>query len=170
MQIMQHKRNITLGEVYIVSTPEIVWTVLGSCVAIVLYHPKLKKGAICHAQLPHQLDKAAHCEKECPRKCNREKQNGVLLMKYLDCSFNFMIARINEMGLNTSELQAHLYGGGNSLSLVLQGKTVGEQNILLAKELLKKHHIEIVEQDVLGNLGRKIFFDFNSNKSTVHYL
>lgn len=170
MQIIVNKRNITLGEVYVVEKPEIVWTVLGSCVAIILYHPQSGRGAICHAQLPHQHEKENYCFDECPRRCNRESKTGVLIMKYLDCSFNLMMDKMKEMGFKNNSLQAHLFGGSNALGLTLNGKTVGDKNISLAEELLDRQKIKVLERDVLGNVGRKIEFNFFTGSSRITYL
>ena len=50
------------GEVVISTAPQNVWTVLGSCISIVLYSRRLKVSAICHAKLPEQKK---NTEKHC---------------------------------------------------------------------------------------------------------
>jgi len=40
------------GEMYITEKPALVSTVLGSCVSVTMFNPRLQIGAICHGLLP----------------------------------------------------------------------------------------------------------------------
>ncbi len=62
--------NLQIGDIfYIAEEPTIIWTILGSCVAVVFYNKRLKISAICHAQLPGEKLQGEQCSDNCPIRC-----------------------------------------------------------------------------------------------------
>jgi chemotaxis protein CheD len=130
------------GEMYFGETPALVTTVLGSCVAIILYNRRFRLGAVCHSMLP-----AGTCDDE-----------G---FKYLNCAIHEMLDRFLARGIGSTEIEAKLFGGGDVL--MTKGgngsnKTVGRQNIETALELVKREGLKLTSCDLGGGSGRKILF------------
>ena len=48
--------NVGIADYAISSSPDILRTILGSCVGICLYDPELKIGGMCHIMLPSMKD------------------------------------------------------------------------------------------------------------------
>jgi chemotaxis protein CheD len=128
------------GEMYFAETPAQVITVLGSCVTIILHHRRLRLGAICHALLP-----AGACD-----------EDG---LRYLNCAMHEMLDLFLIRGIPGREIEAKLFGGGDVLmSSGSGGKTVGQQNIEAALELVENESLKLISCDLGGVSGRKISF------------
>ncbi len=44
--------NLQPGELYVARGPTVLWTILGSCVGVTLWSPRIGAGALCHGVLP----------------------------------------------------------------------------------------------------------------------
>lgn len=121
--------------------PYLVNTILGSCVAVCLYDPVLKIGGINHYMLP--------------------LWNGVGLAspKYGNIAIEKLLEKITEMGSQKKNLIAKVFGGGEVIDTQISQFNIGERNILIAQETLKKLNIRISGQSVGGKNGRKIQFN-----------
>lgn len=154
------------GDTYISTGPAKVWTVLGSCVSVILYSPSQKIGAMCHAQLPERRDKGHQCRDYCPNPCYKElPENGIY--KYVTCAIRFMMEKLTSRGVSTADLEASLFGGANRFNIKITGKSVGEENQEIAKKMLSKYNIVIKNVDIGGKSSRKIEFDAGSGKISV---
>lgn len=141
--IDSHTHNIYLkpGEVLVAREPVLVSTVLGSCVAVTMFSPACRVGAICHAMLP---DNAGRDEN----------------LRYVDTALRHIFRKVVEYGAG-SDLVVKLFGGakvldaGNNES---SGRTVGEQNVVRALEVLDALGLKVTTADTGGIVGRKLFF------------
>jgi chemotaxis protein CheD len=141
--IDSHTHNIYLkpGEVLVAREPVLVSTVLGSCVAVTMFSPACRVGAICHAMLP---DNAGRDEN----------------LRYVDTALRHIFRKVVEYGAG-SDLVVKLFGGakvldaGNNES---SGRTVGEQNVVRALEVLDSLGLKVTSADTGGIVGRKLFF------------
>jgi chemotaxis protein CheD len=145
--IADHSCNAFLkpGEVIISSNPVLVSTVLGSCVAVTMYSPEKRVGAICHAMLPNNL-----------------KHRDNLL--YVESAVRCIHCKMIEYG-GEGDLVIKLFGGAQ----VLAGchstgtrRSVGEQNIAQARKILGQLGLAIATEDVGGNSGRKLLFSIKT--------
>jgi len=138
------KISLNIGQIVIVSDPTVISTVLGSCVSICLYSPKGIAGMI-HYALPYQFE---HNQEEDP-------------LRYGDQAIPILI---NEVKKLTSEpltiFKAKIIGGANCLVRANGGgfNNIGEQNIQMARDILKSVKIEVVGEHVGGEVGRKVYF------------
>jgi len=114
---------------------------IGSCVAITLYDPKLKIGALAHAMLPPHSRLAGH---------------GTPDTKYIDTAIDEMLKRMLTCGARKQDLEAKIIGGANMFSIL--DSDIGKQNVLSAKEKLKKEGIKIAGECVGGSIGRSVEF------------
>ncbi len=127
------------GYIYLPKTPTVVSTVLGSCVAVILWDRKRRSGGINHFQLPS-------CK-------NAEKPTA----RYGDASTLMLIRMMVQEGSSLKHLEAQLFGGAYNRRI--SSKDVGRENVRMARSILARHGIRVVSEDVGGELGRKIIFD-----------
>jgi two-component system, chemotaxis family, protein-glutamate methylesterase/glutaminase len=116
----------------------IISTLLGSCVAVALFDPETKIGGLNHYLLPSP----SSYDKPSPR--------------YGTIAIEELISEMKKLGAKPSRLQAKIYGGGNVITNVLNGPSIGSLNIALAEKVLKSLNIPIVEKNVAGNKARTI--------------
>ena len=128
------------GELAIAERPALISTVLGSCVAVTMFTPRLGVGAICHAMLPH---------------CT-----GPGGVRFVDRALSHMLERFDKFGLARSELVVKMFGGADMFEQVrpAPAPTVGRQNIQAATELLKNAGVRLAATDTGGRQGRKLLF------------
>lgn len=142
-------KNITIlqGEYFVGNKDYIVSTLLGSCVSTILWHPIHKVGAISHCLSHTRLN-----ENKLP-----------LNAKYCDEVIDIMLSKLKFMGISSKECQAKVFGGA-SMSEGYKSVQTGIKNVETALAQLRKHHIPVMAQDVLGNKHRKIIFYIDSGK------
>lgn len=145
------------GELYITKKSELITTILGSCISIVLFDEQNSIGGINHYMLP-----AAPPE---------SKKNSVLpITRFGEYAIKTLIQEMINQGASLKNLKAKIFGGSNVLNFSskkderkkdVQKKDalIGEENINFARKFLKKIGIPIVSEDVGGVSSRKIFFD-----------
>lgn len=141
--IASHKHNIYLkpGEVVVADNALLVSTVLGSCVAVTMFSPSRGIGAICHAMLP-----------------NCAGFTGDL--RYVDAAIPHIYREVVKYGV-VSDLVVKLFGGAKVLAVGGCSdvrRTVGEQNVTCAQEILSMLGLAIDNADIGGFVGRKLYF------------
>ena len=149
---------LSIGELFISRDPVQVWTVLGSCVSVVLYSRKSKIGAICHAQLPSKDFHGDDCRANCPNPCYRRAPNSNDF-KYVSCSVNYMINKMKDLGASSNDMYAAVFGGSNVFNIMNDGKSVGQKNAEIAIDILNAHKIKVLRTDLGGKGSRKIVFN-----------
>jgi len=163
---MTKEQFLNIGEVIVAKSPKTVWTVLGSCVSVVLYSKEYKTGAICHAQLPEKLNIIERCTDYCPKPCYNEYDEDNAL-RFVSCAISFMLDKLNKTGIPFTSLNAGIYGGSNRFQFMIDNKTIGERNVEIARKLLKGKGIRITKEDVGGSQSRKIIFNLETGKVEV---
>lgn len=154
------------GDTFISSGPAFVWTVLGSCVTVILYSSRLKISAVCHAQLPQHSDWQEKCFEFCPGPCYKNLPSS-FTNKFVTCAIHYMINSLNKLGVQNSEIEASLYGGASRFGIKFKGKGIGERNIAAAKELLARLNIRIKNEDTGGTVSRRIELDAESGEAKI---
>jgi len=150
------------GELYITKKSELITTILGSCISIVLFDEQNSIGGINHYMLP-----AAPPE---------SKKNSVLpITRFGEYAIKTLIQEMINQGASLKNLKAKIFGGSNVLNFSSKkderkkdaqkkDALIGEENINFARKFLKKIGIPIVSEDVGGVSSRKIFFDTTNYK------
>ena len=134
-----------------------IHTLLGSCVSITLWHPRLQVGGMCHFTLPKRNGT--------PRAS--DDPDG----RYADEAMELF--RRSALGRRTrlAEYQAKIFGGGNMIRERGQSveDTVGTRNATAAMQLLMQAGIEILVAHV-GEFGhRRIAFDIGTGDVWVRH-
>ncbi len=140
------------------SAPVAVVTVLGSCVAITMYEPTRRIGAICHALLP-QCDLASKCRSRCD-------QPG----KYVECAVKVMLKQFDRHNIYRKDIQVKIFGGAN---MFLQSDEsvciypIGSLNVEMARRVIRDAGLKIVADDTGGKRKKKIIFYLATGKVLV---
>ncbi len=132
------------GELVMSKKPAEISTVLGSCVSVVFYLPRLQMGGMCHAVLP--------------RDDNRD--NGVM-GKYVDQSIRYMYEYISALQVKRSDIVVKLFGGASMFGHEDENRrdlAVGAQNVREALDSLRNVGLVPNVSDIGGERGRKLIF------------
>ncbi len=143
-----NESSVGMGQIVVAQNPNRLGAVLGSCVGIALYHPRLRVGALAHVVLPCSNGQAANPG------------------KYADTAVSHMLCLLRQRGVETAGLLARLVGGAMMFgpSGAVQ---IGRDNVLAATEALQAAGIRVAAQDVGGQKGRRITLDCRTGQLTV---
>jgi chemotaxis protein CheD len=122
---------------------------LGSCIAVSIYDPALRKGGMLHYMLPESsID---------PEK-GRQNPN-----MFADTGIGRLLKAASDMGMNLRRLVVHLAGGAQVLDP--QGTfQIGKRNYLAAKKILWKAGVLIAAEAVGGEVSRTVRLEVGSGK------
>ncbi|WP_319777970.1 chemotaxis protein CheD [Maridesulfovibrio sp.] len=138
------------GDAYIGVKPTIVSTVLGSCVAISMFSPRTRQGAICHAFLPSRSE------------IKNVNEPSVQICRYVDTAVAHLLKSMNRLGVKKNELEVKLFGGATGLTYSQVRPScalgIGNRNVDAALKHLKEQDLKPRSMDVGGNVGRKLLF------------
>lgn len=142
------------AELFAEAQPNVVSTVLGSCVAVCLYDTKLQIGGINHYMLPLW------------------NGTGLASPKYGNIAIIKLLERMEKLGSTKANLVAKVFGGGDVLNKSGKESTfnIGKRNAQLALDMLAEHKIPIIAQSLGGNRGRQIVFNTNTNEVRQKYV
>ena len=133
------------GEFYFGQGRTRVHTLLGSCVAITLWHPVKQVGGMCHYLLAS-------------RGLNQRLSQG----HYADEVVHLFLDAIRKARTQPHEYEVKVFGGGNmfaALAPVPRSVNVSQSNIQVAARLLQQHGFNIKATDVGGAGHRKIYLE-----------
>lgn len=129
------------GQMYIGREADTAHTLLGSCVAVTLWHPQRLIGGMCHFLLPSRQRKAG------------EELDG----RYGDEALDAMVAEIRRFGTEPGDYLAHLYGGADTLPEGAGVKfNIGERNIEQGWTLIDQHGFQLQGVDVGEDVPRTV--------------
>ena len=140
--------NVTLapGEFYFGGGHTRVQTLLGSCVAITVWHPVKRIGGMCHYLLS-------------TRGTNQKAAKGY----YADDAVEMFLKEIRRNNTKPFEYEVKLFGGANMFVCTSNNKgptNVAANNILNGKILLQQSGFsKIKSKDVGGTSHRKIYLE-----------
>ena len=144
------------GEFYFGDRNTRIRTILGSCVSITLWHPKLLIGGMCHYMLPGRHGR------------QMKQADG----KYADEAFGLLLEEIRRSGTVLDEYEVKLFGGGNMFprQMDMGDNHIGTKNTEAGRYLVK-HHGLIPRSEHLGGSGhRTVIFDIWSGHVWVRHL
>lgn len=139
---MKKRVNIHIGEYHASDRPTVIYTLVGSCVAVCLYDPVRKIGGMNHILLPGQADL---------KKFDMPARYGINAMELL-------INKIMRLGGDRRSLIAKAFGGAHLLPSIPKGTGVGKKIAEFVVEFLRKESIRVVRQDLEGHESRKVYF------------
>ena len=125
---------------------------LGSCVAIALYDPAQRIGALGHIMLPS------------PALARGARGAGT----FPDTAVPHMLEEMYRLGAR-QPIIAKLVGGARMFATLMpQGVlSMGERNVQATREALRRAGVALVAQDTGGDFGRSVRFDTGTGVVTV---
>lgn len=127
-------------------------TLLGSCVAITLWHPAKQWGGMCHFLLPSRANRG----------------QAALDGRYGDEAIEMLVQSIKRTGTKPGDYLAHLYGGADTMPDGMNVKfNVGQRNIEQGWALIDQHGFQLQDVDVGDNVPRTVSLDLPSGKVEV---
>lgn len=133
-------RNINPGG-WAIETERPISTLLGSCVAVCLFDPKLKIGGMNHFLLPSRTSGAS---------------DDIDVIMNGDYSMEVLVNGLLNKGAKKTRLVAKAFGGGAIISSIKMD--IGGRNSAFAREWLERESIPLVASDFNGPWSRKVVF------------
>lgn len=134
---------VPIGGMQFNYSPKILKTIVGSCVAIMLYSRSDKFGSLAHVMLP---------------KADRHKSNSY---KYADYAIINMLSLFSSKGYKSKDIVSKLVGGAkiyfSSQDSIIPD--IGKENVYICRKILIEKNIPIISEDVFGIFGRTVFFN-----------
>ncbi len=123
-------------------------TVLGSCISMTFWHPRLLVGGMCHYMLPNRSHER--------RGTSTARIDG----RYADEAIALLMQEIDAIGSSHREFEVKLFGGGN----MFPGRSnvenhVGARNVETARLLVAKYGFNCVAEHMGGHGHRNVMFD-----------
>jgi chemotaxis protein CheD len=132
-------RTLHPGDVACADRGEVLSTLLGSCVAVILTDPRRTVGVMCH--IVHSKPPLSH-EKS-------STSYGAVAIEAMD---RLLLAR----GISLRLCEAYVYGGGNMFPGLITQPHVGEANALWTLTTLREHGVRVIGQDLGGQVYRRL--------------
>ena len=125
-------------------------TMLGSCVAITLWHPRLRIGGMCH----YLLSRRAAPPADHPGPSGR----------YADEAVQLFLRELGRTGTRPAEYQAKIFGGGDQFPGGSPGPAphVPQDNIETGLLLLREHGFRLTARHLGGTGSRQLVFDLGT--------
>jgi chemotaxis protein CheD len=150
-------KHITLqpGEFHFSRDNVRVHTLLGSCVAITLWHPQKHIGGMCHYMLP----------------CSGPSKR-LELGFFADGAISMFLKEIKKHHTHPRDYQVKLFGGSNMLRQLNSNHhylNVAEKNIAAGLNLLAKHGFNVQNMDLGGSTHRQVYLELWNGDVWVKY-
>jgi chemotaxis protein CheD len=153
MKLSQDVIDIFLnpGEIFFGDSQMRIRTLLGSCVAITVWHPQLHIGGMCHYMLPaRQRGKSTNLDG-----------------RYADEAILLLIREILRQQTDPHSYEVKVFGGGNMFSHIAMRSAardinIADRNIIAGQEILKQHGFAVAAEHLGGSGHRNIIFEIST--------
>jgi chemotaxis protein CheD len=139
------------GDFYFGDEHTRIRTILGSCVSITMWHPRLKQGGMCHYMLPE-------------RRANSPRR---LDGRYADDAIALFMRELLSNRTKPEDYEVKVFGGGRMFLRQRRiempaSMDVGTRNIEVGRRLLREHGFHIRAEHLAGDGHRNVIFDIAS--------
>lgn len=134
------------GEYHISKKPEIVETLVGSCVSVCLFNIKTGRAAMNHF-LQDQPS------------LNSESNIG----NFGSTATEYIITTLMKIDSNPGHYRGQIFGGAAVVKNVSNHNIIGKNNIEIAQKILSQYRIRVIREETGGERGRRIRFDTSNN-------
>jgi len=148
--------NLAPGDfVYGVRGKQRYFTVLGSCISVVLWHPASRFYAMCHYINPQTPPGESSC--------------SLIKGRYADQVLPYLEKQVLKHQINPAELELTLCGGASSAAAdsLARHYQIARLNIEVAHEFIRKNQWQIKLEDTGGQLARRLRFDSKTGELEV---
>ncbi len=134
------------GDLFVGDAGFRIRTLLGSCVSITLWHPRLRIGGMSHFLLPSRGARARDTD---------------LDGRYGDEALALLMRDLRQAGVPPTQCQAKVFGGGNMFPGQSAAGTilVGQRNGEAARALLRDQGIAVTSESLFGDGHRQVIFE-----------
>ncbi|GIU73864.1 MAG: chemoreceptor glutamine deamidase CheD [Bryobacteraceae bacterium] len=145
---------VGVGDCRVTDEPvELVTYALGSCIAVVIWHPVAKVGGLLHFMLPDSS-------------VDRDTQGRANPYRYADTGTPLLFRAAYERGAEKRRLLVRLAGGAN---VVDTGGVfnIGKRNYAAVRKILWKAGVLVHGEDVGGAVSRTVRLEVATGRCTV---
>lgn len=141
MEVLLHP-----GEFYFGDADTRIRTLLGSCVAITVWHPSERIGGMCHYMLPTRHRRTAG-----------EPLNG----KYADEAVAWLLEQMAGAGTTPFDYQIKMFGGGRQFVDTVSAAAIDvpERNVQVGLDLLAASGLALTARHLGGTGHRQVILD-----------
>lgn len=143
--------SIGIAGLKLVSAPDRIRTVLGSCIGIAMYDRVAKIGGLAHIILPSSKEGSGD-----PR-------------KFADTAVDILLEELIAAGSERKRIAAKIAGGAAMFGPVCAGG-LGDRNSEAVRSRLKHYSIRLAGEAVGGTKGRKMLLDPATGKVQVEVI
>lgn len=149
----ENEIDVRIGAMEVAKNPKVLRTVLGSCVALILYDKVSRVGGMAHIFLPQKKEN------------NQFEPDS----KFANTAPKALLDAIVEMGAKRQNTFAFMVGGGNIFKPLKKNNqpTVAEMNIANTKTAVAEIKIPLVGCDVGRDNGCKVKFDLSNGDMQI---
>ena len=146
------------GELYFGDGHTRVRTLLGSCVAIAVWHPLRRIGGLCHYMLPSRA--------AAPRWRGHDHGHA-LDGRYGDEAMLMFLRHMRAAGTGPAEYDAKLFGGGRMFDS--NGIDIPHKNVAMGRELVAFHGLRLRAEHLGGSGHRNLQFEIWSGDAYLRF-
>ena len=135
------------GEFYFGENNTRIRTLLGSCVAVTLWHPGRHIGGMCHYMLPERPSSGA---------------GAPLDGRYADEAIQLFLRELRASRTRPAEYQEKLFGGGNMFAGSPPARrplNISVRNVEVGRHLIRQHGFRLAAEDLGGKVHRNVMLD-----------
>ncbi|MDM7926620.1 MAG: chemotaxis protein CheD [bacterium] len=145
---------IQISELKVTPSPDVLRTVVGSCIALCLFDRARSIGGMVHILMPEHDGK-------------QDTPPG----RYADTGVPALVREMQRSGSRAPGLEAALFGGASMFTSGSNGiRSIGLRNADVVREILAEYRIPVRDEDVGGTLGRRVVFHCGTGRVDVSML
>lgn len=135
--------QLHIGEYRVSRQPEVLYTLLGSCVAVCLYDAAAGIGGMNHILLPGRAEDEGRVDD---------------VARFGLDAVELLVRALVEAGAARRRLAAKLFGGGHVIRRMDEVTSPGFRNVRFIRELMEQERIPVAASDLGGYEARKVWF------------
>ena len=138
------------GDFYFGEEKTRIRTLLGSCVAITLWHPHYKIGGMCHYMLPKR-----------PTRSTSQSIHH-LDGRYAEDAVQLFLQAIQKANSRPEEFQVKLFGGGHMFAVSDKAHShcnIADANVAFGRIAIQAKNFRIIAEDLGGETHRNVILD-----------
>ncbi|MDH4127397.1 MAG: chemotaxis protein CheD [Spirochaetota bacterium] len=149
----ENEIDVRIGEMEVAKNPKILKTILGSCVALILYDKANRIGGMAHIFLPE-------------KKANNSNEPD---SKFANTAVPALLDEVIKLGAKKPNILAFMVGGGNIFKPLKKSNfpTVAELNVKNTQDAIKEAKIPLLGCDVGRDNGCKVSFDLSNGDMQI---
>jgi chemotaxis protein CheD len=147
-------RFLNPGDWAVGGNGDVFGTLLGSCVALVLWYPMMRVGALCHYVLPNRDERMPASDADA---------------RYGVDAFRLMERALANRGITLAQCTAKLFGGARVYEAPGGRIDVGSRNVDCAHEFLNARHLPLAAENTGGVGWRRLCFDAGSGEVWMRF-